>query len=156
MPLDAVFDRNFPLRSLAVRETIPVDLNSILYATEAAIANFHLKRNNAAAFEHYQSLADHRVKGMYDLMFNFTEFRYFDFNLSSNSQNVVGWIGDRANLQQGIRFYPQQFWPVWLGAVPESLSNPESIEYMFQSVSQILDENLGAIGASNLVSGTLA
>src|SRR6202035_590235 len=41
-PLDAVLDPSIPLRSLGLRETIPVDLNSVLYASEIAIATFHL------------------------------------------------------------------------------------------------------------------
>jgi alpha,alpha-trehalase len=155
-PLDAVLDTSIPLRSLGLRETIPVDLNSVLYASEIAIANFHLSLDNKTAYKHYQSLANQRVNGMYDLMFNETEFRYFDYNMSSKTQNVIGWTGNSTNLTQGVRFYPQQFWPFWLGAVPETLSDPEAVEVVFQPVAQFLDRNAGAIGASNLNSGILS
>lgn len=153
-PLDAVLDTGIPLQSLALRETIPVDLNSVLYASEIAIANFHLDRGNRTAYKHYQSLANQRVNGMYDLMFNETEFRYFDYNMSSKAQNVIGWTGNATNLTQGVRFYPQQFWPFWLGAVPETLATPEAVQVVYQPIAELLDLNAGAIGASNLQSGT--
>ena len=108
-PLDAVLDIGPPLRSLALRTTIPVDLNSVLYASEIAIAEFHLSCNNLTAYKRYQSLALHRLNGMYDLLFNETEFRYFDYNLTSKTQNVISWTGDRNNLTLGVPFYPQQF-----------------------------------------------
>ena len=153
-PLDAVLDTGIPLRSLALRETIPVDLNSVLYATEIAIANFHLDKGNRTAYKHYQSLASQRVNGMYDLMFNETEFRYFDYNMSSKAHNVIGWTGNATHLTQGVRFYPQQFWPFWLGAVPETLATPEAVQVIYQPISELLDLHAGAIGASNLQSGT--
>lgn len=152
-PLDAVLDTSIPLRSLGLRDTIPVDLNSILYASEIAIANFHLSRGNKTAYKRYQSSATERVNGMYDLMFNDTEFRYFDYNISSEAQNVIGWTGNSTNLTTGVRFYPEQFWPFWLGAVPETLSEPEAVEVVFQPIAKLLDANAGAIGASNLNSG---
>ena len=152
-PLDAVLDTGIPLRSLGLREIIPVELNSVLYASEIAIANFHLERGNKTAYKHYQSLANHRLNGMYDLMFNETEFRYFDYNTSLGAQNVIGWTGSAANLTRGVRFYPQQFWPFWLGAIPETLATPEAVQVVFQPVAELLDRNAGAIGASNLESG---
>jgi alpha,alpha-trehalase len=155
-PLDAVLDTSLPLRSLDIRGIIPVDLNSVLYATEVEIAKFHLSRNNTIAYKKYMAWANQRMNGMYDLMFNEKEFRYFDYNLTSQAQNVIGWTGNATNLSQGVRFYPEQFWPFWLGAIPPSLSDPESVEMVFQPVARILDENIGDIAASNLVSGTFS
>lgn len=157
-PLDAVLGTGVPpLRSLGLRETIPVDLNSILYAVEKAIAEFHLSRNNLTAFKYYQSLANDRVNGMYDLMFNATEFRYFDYNMSSQAQDVIGWTGkDLSNLTQGVRFYPEQFYPFWLKAVPKALEDPKVVEMAFHPIAKLLVKNAGAIGASNLVSGLLS
>lgn len=153
-PLDAVLESDIPpLRSLGLRQTIPVDLNSILYASEIAIANFHLERQNLTAFKHYRTLANERMNGMYDLMFNATEFRYFDYNMSSQAQNVIGWTGNSSDLKQGVRFYPQQFYPFWMKAIPEALADPEVVEMSFHPVARLLDDNAGAIGASNLESG---
>jgi alpha,alpha-trehalase len=48
-PSDAVTDTFFPLRSLNTVNTIPVDLNSILYYNEITIAGFHQREGNYSA-----------------------------------------------------------------------------------------------------------
>ena len=48
-PDDAIRDNYFPLRYLNTRNIIPVDLNSILYGNEIAIAEFYEQTGNNSA-----------------------------------------------------------------------------------------------------------
>jgi neutral trehalase len=111
----AVLDTSIPLRNLGLREIIPVDLNSIWYAsaaTELAIADFHQSRGNHSAHRRFQAFAFEcrdAMDAIYDLLFSEIIFRHLDYNILSHKEIAIGWTGTATNLTQGIRFYPQQF-----------------------------------------------
>lgn len=48
-PSDAINENSFPLRTLNTINTIPVELNSILYYNEITIADFHRREGNYSA-----------------------------------------------------------------------------------------------------------
>ncbi len=98
-PRDAADDVYFPLRSLNTANTIGVDVNSILYANEVAIAGY-LKADsgsdgdngddNRERVAEFEAFARNRSAAMYALMWNEEHEGYFDYNATSGSQNL--WV----------------------------------------------------------------
>ena len=150
-PTAAVFDDNLPLRSLNLRNTVPVDLNSILFGTENALAEFHLMMGNNTAAKQWAIKAEARKNAMFDVLFNASYWGYFDFNLTSNAQNTNGLTGNSTTLTtDGRLFNPGQLYPYWTQAVPDLLAEPQNVELAYQGVAQMLDAQPGAIPATNL------
>ena len=87
-PQDAARDVYFPLRFLNVIDIVPIDLNSILYANEIAIAHFLNQTGNLTEAAKWTEMAANRSEAIYELMWNSTLFSFFDFNLTSNAQNI--------------------------------------------------------------------
>ncbi|KAK0653475.1 Trehalase [Lasiodiplodia hormozganensis] len=163
-PEDAADDVYFPLRSLNTREVVPVDLNSILYGCETAIAEFHNLTGNDTAAAQWSERAADRSKAIYDLMWNEDHFAYFDYNLTSHSQNVFivadntsttnETSGAEAPNGEQLSFTPAQYYPFWTGAAPDSLkNNPLAVRNAYSHVVQLLDENPGGLAATNLATG---
>ena len=67
-PADAANDPYFPLRSLNTVNIVPVDLNSILYANEMAIATFLNMTGNSTGAEAWAKLAAERSAAMTAIM----------------------------------------------------------------------------------------
>ncbi|KAI1086157.1 glycoside hydrolase family 37 protein [Rostrohypoxylon terebratum] len=161
-PSDAARDVYFPLRSLNTANVIGVDLNSILYANEITIANYlHATGNDSLAAE-FEEMAKNRSTAMYSLMWNDKYMSYFDYNLTSGSQNIyVPSDSDttptqKADAPQGYQvfFHIAQFYPFWLGAAPAQLrDNPLAVKFAFQRVSDLLSEKAGAVAATNYMTG---
>ncbi|SPN97041.1 probable trehalase precursor [Cephalotrichum gorgonifer] len=165
-PRDAVEDVYFPLRSLNIIEIVPVDLNSILYANELAIAEFVRLAGaddcdeEAAAWE---ARAEKRSADMHRLMWNETLHSYFDYNLTSSSQNVyVPADNDTAPFERPegtpegsqVFFSAAQFYPFWTGAAPSSLrDDPAAVQLAYSRVASYLDARAGGIPATNLRTG---
>ena len=163
-PSDAARDVYFPLRSLNVRELVPVDLNSILYQNEIILSEFLHQTGNATGAEHFASLARARSEAMYTLMWNHTHWSYFDYNLTSSSQHIFSPVDDDTTPeeQQGVQsrkhqqvlFTPAQLYPFWTGAAPIHLkNNPLAVLNAFSRVTHLLNLNPGAVPASNYLSG---
>ncbi|KKY16058.1 putative glycoside hydrolase family 37 protein [Diplodia seriata] len=163
-PEDAAQDIYFPLRSLNVREVVPVDLNSILYGTETAMAEFYNLTGNDTAAARWSERAKNRSKAMYDLMWNETHFSYFDYNLTSNGQDVyihsdndsttAETSGSEAPASDQLSFTPAQYFPFWTGAAPDSLkNNPLAVKNAYSHVAQLLQQNPGGLAATNLETG---
>ncbi len=163
-PLDAAEDTYFPLRSLNVIETVPVELNSILYLNEMTISQLYRSAGNAKACADYASRAARRSDAMFELMWNETYSSYFDYNLTSSSQNVFQPADENADEDENdtrgapegyqVRFTPAQYYPFWTGAAPEELRNdPSVVRQAYGRVEALLDRKAGAIAASNFASG---
>jgi alpha,alpha-trehalase len=161
-PSDAVDDTSFPLRSLNTVNTIPVELNSILYYNEITIADFHRREGNYSAAREWAGRAANRSDAMTTLLWNAEHYSYFDYNLTSSSQNVYT-LADNTSTPlslagappgQQIWFQISQFYPFWTGAAPDSIkSDPTAMRRVFARVSELLESRDGAIAATNLVSG---
>ncbi|KAH7382719.1 Six-hairpin glycosidase-like protein [Phaeosphaeria sp. MPI-PUGE-AT-0046c] len=161
-PSDAISDTSFPLRSLNTVNTIPVELNSILYHNEMTIASFHQRGGNYSAARQWASLAANRSEAMTALLWNTEHYSYFDYNLTSSAQNVYT-LADNTSTPlatagapagQQIWFQISQFYPFWTGAAPDSIkSDPSAMRRVFARVEELLDTRAGAIAATNLVSG---
>lgn len=161
-PSDAISDTSFPLRSLNTVNTIPVELNSILYYNEITIAEFHQRAGNYSAARQWASLAANRSEAMTTLLWNAEHYSYFDYNLTSSSQNVYT-LADNTSTPlstqgapagQQIWFEISQFYPFWTGAAPDAIkSDPSAMRRVYARVEELLESRDGAIAATNLVSG---
>ncbi|ORY62246.1 trehalase-like protein [Pseudomassariella vexata] len=161
-PNDAADDVYFPLRSLNTVNTIGVDLNSILYANEISIARFLAASGDDTGAQQFSELAEQRAAAIQSLMWNETHMSYFDYNLTSNSQNLyVPMDDDTTPAQRGdapegyqVMFHVGQFYPFWLGVAPKSIrNNPLAVKIAFQRVADLLAQKAGAIAATNFQTG---
>lgn len=161
-PSDAVRDNYFPLRSLNTNNIVPVDLNSILYANEVAIAEFLNRTGNSTGASDWMDLAKQRSEAMYALMWNETLWSYFDYNMTSKTQNrfipvdedAVSIETNNAPAGQQVFFHVAQYYPFWTGAAPRSLkNNPLAVLRAYERIDAYLDIKRGAIPATNLKTG---
>ncbi|KAF8417169.1 glycoside hydrolase family 37 protein, partial [Boletus edulis BED1] len=117
------------LRTLNVRNHIPVDLNSILYKAHVLLANLYGSSNPPAAATHLQVAAGIRA-GILDLMWDSSKLAFYDFNLTSNSRNSI--------------FTAATFYPVWNGIVPdEVLSSQANAFGYFAAVNMVMNRYNG-------------
>ncbi|KAJ8125592.1 hypothetical protein O1611_g8046 [Lasiodiplodia mahajangana] len=161
-PSDAVNDVYFPLRSLNTVNVIGVDVNSILYANEITIAGYLRGAGDDATAAEFEELAQNRSAAMFDLMWNDKYSSYFDYNLTSNAQNLYipadedTTKAQKADAPDGyqVAFNPAQFYPFWLGAAPTQLkNNPLAIRNIYKCVANLLSDKAGGIAATNLKTG---
>jgi alpha,alpha-trehalase len=161
-PSDAVTDTFFPLRSLNTIEIIPVDLNSILYYNEITIAEFHRHQSNSTAAREWAGRAENRSEAMTSLLWSQEHYSYFDYNMTSSSQNIytladntgtpLSSTGAPAGKQ--ITFEISQFYPFWTGAAPENIKNdPTAMRRVYARVTELLESRNGSIAATNLNTG---
>ncbi|KFA47691.1 hypothetical protein S40293_08720 [Stachybotrys chartarum IBT 40293] len=160
-PQDGARDVYFPLRYLNTMNIVPVDLNSILYANEMAISSFYNQTGNETAASEWAELAANRSAAMTAVFWNQTIFSYFDYNLTSGSQNIY-WPNDDALPSERVTapkgqqtiFSVAQFFPFWLGAAPDHLkNNPYAVKTAYQRISDYLDNKAGGIPATNYQTG---
>ncbi|KAI8957304.1 glycoside hydrolase family 37 protein [Daldinia sp. FL1419] len=161
-PSDAAKDIYFPLRSLNTGNLIGVDLNSILYANEMTIAGYLGKSSDNTLATEFEKLAKTRSEAMYTLMWNDKYMSYFDYNLTSGSQNlyvpsdVDTTPAQKKDAPEGYQvfFHIAQFYPFWLGAAPPQLrDNPLAVKLAFQRVSDLIAEKAGGVAATNYLTG---
>lgn len=161
-PTDAADDVYFPLRSLNTRNIVSVDLNSILYANEITIADYLEASGNDTGATTFRELAGARSEAMFALMWNETYSSYFDYNLTSASQNLYVPVdsdttaAQTADAPEGyeVVFHAAQFYPFWTGAAPAQLkNNPLAVKLAYERVADLLEEKAGAIPATNYQTG---
>ncbi len=161
-PSDAINDNFFPLRSLNVINTIPVELNAMLYYNEMTIAEFHRREGNYSAARQWSELARNRSEAMTAILWNAEHYSYFDYNLTSSAQNIytladntstpLSLAGAPAGYQVGFQL--SQLFPFWTGAAPASIkNNPTALRRVFARVEEALDTEAGALAATNLFTG---
>jgi len=161
-PEDAVTDTYFPLRSLNTVNILPVDLNSILYANELTIAEFHKRAGNYSAAAAWAALAKQRSEAMTALLWDNEHYAYFDYNLTAGAKDIyipadnTTISSDKNGAPAGKEVYlsPTQFYPFWTGAAPDEIkSNPTNLRRAYGRIEELLDDRAGAIAATNLVTG---
>jgi len=161
-PADSVTQTSFPLRSLNTVNILPVDLNSILYGNEVAIAEFHRYQGNYSAAAAWATRAADRSEAMTTLLWDAEHYSYFDYNLTSGTKNVYV-IADNTTVQddtpgaptgQQVFFHLAQFYPFWTGAAPEQLkNNPSALRRVYTRIEELLNDRAGAIAATNIQTG---
>ncbi|TCD65786.1 hypothetical protein EIP91_002225 [Steccherinum ochraceum] len=131
---------NVALRSLNVKGTLPVDLNSILYKAHVVLAGFYDQQSrSAAAADHRQNATSIR-EGILDLFWDPTKLAFYDFNLTSNVRNDF--------------FSVVTFFPLWNGIVPdELLSSSDNAFGFFSTVNMVLNRYNGTYPSTFLETG---
>lgn len=161
-PADAARDVYFPLRSLNNKNVVSVDLNSILYGNEAAISGFYNMTGDKTAGAAWAEKAANRSEAMTAVFWNETLYSYFDFNLTSNAQNIYIPSDDdtqtfeNATAPAGhqVIFEPTQFYPFFLGAAPDYIkNNPHAVKTAYSRVDKYLKLKAGGIPSSNYNTG---
>ncbi|KAI1339636.1 glycoside hydrolase family 37 protein [Xylariaceae sp. FL0016] len=161
-PGDAVNDVYFPLRSLNTANIIGVDLNSILYANEMTIAEYIRMNGSETEAASFEKMADNRSVAMFDLMWNDGYGSYFDYNITSQAQNLYvpldsdATAAQKSNAPDGYQvvLHAAQFYPFWLGAAPPQLKNNTlAVRNTFNRISDLLAEKPGAVAATSLTTG---
>ena len=161
-PEDSIRENYFPLRYLNTQNIVPVDLNSILYGNEMAIAGFFNQTGNDTAAQQWTDLATKRSEAMTAVFWNDTLYSYFDYNMTSSSQNIYIPADDStADFEkqtapdgQQVFFHVAQFYPFWMGAAPEYLkNNPYAVKTAYERITKYLDARAGGIPATNLQTG---
>ncbi|KAF8324783.1 Six-hairpin glycosidase-like protein [Cantharellus anzutake] len=133
------------LRTLNVRKTIPVDLNSALYKYRLLLADLYDLRKNAGAADHqrachHRHIASNLKQAILDLFWDPKKLAFYDFNMTSNARGTV--------------FTPAAFWPFWNGIIPkEVLESEDKAKEAFGSVRLVLSRYNGTFPASFLVNG---
>ncbi|KAJ2959529.1 hypothetical protein NQZ79_g5031 [Umbelopsis isabellina] len=92
------------LKSLNTRAIVPVELNSLLYDMEVQLSQWNTGKKKA----YYQRKAEQRLNSMDRLLWNDEYSSFYDFNLTSQCQQ--------------IEFTPANYFPFWLGAIPERIA----------------------------------
>ncbi|KAM3422295.1 Trehalase [Cercospora zeina] len=161
-PQDAIDDVYFPLRSLNTANIVPVDLNSILYANEAALSQLHNLNGNSSAAEAWAEIAATRSEAMTAVLWDQDQWGYFDYNMTSSSrqiyipadENAAQSETQDAPLGQQIFTHIAQFYPYWTGAAPAWIKqNPSAILRAYERIETELERFAGVPGATNLETG---
>jgi alpha,alpha-trehalase len=149
---------NPALRTLNIKNNIPVDLNSILCmcshfafgvfndsssfldAAHNFLADLYtIKGNSSAANSHRSDSATIRA-GILDLFWDPTKLAFYDFNLTSNARNDI--------------FTTATFYPLWNGIVPDELLNSSANAFgFFSAVNMVLNRYNGTMPVTFLESG---
>ncbi|EPQ54856.1 glycoside hydrolase [Gloeophyllum trabeum ATCC 11539] len=130
------------LRSLNVRNTVPICLNSILYKAHSLLADLYTASNGTA-----KSLADsHRAaatalrSGILDLHWDPSKLAFYDFNLTSSSRNAL--------------FSAATFYPLWSGIIPDEALGDQSKAFgMFAALNLVLNRYNGTFPVTFLETG---
>ncbi|OJA18271.1 hypothetical protein AZE42_04995 [Rhizopogon vesiculosus] len=119
------------LRTLNVKNHIPVCLNSILYKARVLLADLYGTSNETAANTHRQVAAGIRA-GIIDLLWNPDKLAFYDFNLTSNARNDI--------------FTAATFYPVWNGIIPDEVLASQSNAFgYFASVNMVMNKYNGTV-----------
>ncbi|KAI0053998.1 glycoside hydrolase family 37 protein [Auriscalpium vulgare] len=130
---------NPALRSLNVKNHVPVDLNSILYKANLILADLYGASNASAAAAHSTTAATIR-SGILDLFWDPAKLAFYDFNLTSNARNNI--------------FTTATFYPLWAGLVPQELvTNATNAFGFFSSVYLVLTRYNGTFPTTFIESG---
>ncbi|KAF2759893.1 trehalase precursor [Pseudovirgaria hyperparasitica] len=162
-PSDDITNTSFPLRSLNTISTIPVDLNSILYANEVAIASFLTTTGSPAEASKWSVRAAARSQAMYDLMWDPRYMSYFDYNLTSHSRNTYTPLTPAGATDNNttppppdvpaghsLSFSLAHFTPFWTSAAPASiLQNPTTMRRVFAPIAARLAAFPGCLASTN-------
>ncbi|CAO3677099.1 unnamed protein product [Umbelopsis vinacea] len=130
------------LRTLNTRNVVPIDLNALLWSMESNLAQWHAGQKAKRGHETsgnkskwYERKAKERLEAMEAVMWNAEHNSFYDFNLTSNAQNVD--------------FTPAGYYPFWLGAVPEDIANNyTALNHVFDEGNKTLNEYPGILTSS--------
>ncbi|KAL1705785.1 glycoside hydrolase family 37 protein [Schizophyllum commune] len=118
------------LKKLNVRNTLPVDLNSILYHNHILLARLYNQVSNDTAADSHREQAATIREGVLDLFWNSTKLAFYDFNLKTNQQSKI--------------FTIATFYPLWSGIIPPELLNSSDAAFgYFSSINLVMSRYNG-------------
>ncbi|KZT28701.1 glycoside hydrolase family 37 protein [Neolentinus lepideus HHB14362 ss-1] len=130
------------LRSLNVKNTIPICLNSILYKTHLLLADLYTSSNGTSkslADSHHTAASSLRA-GILDLFWDPSKLAFYDFNLTSSSRNSL--------------FSAATFYPLWSGIVPDEVLADQSKAFgVFSALNMVLNRYNGTFPVTFLETG---
>ncbi|KAM6494266.1 trehalase [Amanita muscaria] len=127
------------LRSLNVRNTVPICLNSILYKNRILLASLYGSSNQTAASSHTTAAAALKA-GILDLFWDPTKLAFYDFNLRTNTRNSI--------------FSAATFYPLWNGIIPPEVASNSSAAFgFFSSVNLVVNRYNGTFPVTFNLSG---
>ncbi|KAH9040254.1 glycoside hydrolase family 37 protein [Lactarius hengduanensis] len=143
LPVDGGTNYTAPaLRSVNIKNHVPVDLNSILYKANLILADFYRSGNHSnstAASQHEAAAANIRA-GILDLFWDSSKLAFYDFNLTSNSRNNF--------------FSAATFYPLWADIIPdEVLSSSTNAFGFFSTINMVLRRYNGTYPTTFIESG---
>ncbi|KAG2140240.1 glycoside hydrolase family 37 protein [Suillus bovinus] len=119
------------LRSLNVKNNIPICLNSILYKARLLLAELYGTSNATASNNHLQVAAGIRA-GILDLLWDPSKLAFYDFNLTSNARNDI--------------FTAATYYPVWNGIIPDEVLASQSNAFgYFAAVNLVVNKYNGTV-----------
>ncbi|KAJ7268041.1 trehalase [Mycena rebaudengoi] len=127
------------LRSLNIKNTVPVDLNSILYKNRIELAKLY-GTNKAAASRHLAAAAAIKA-GVLDLFWDAKKLAFYDFNIAGKKRNDV--------------FTVATYYPFWAGIIPkEVLASSANAFGAFASMNMVLNRYNGTLPVTFIETGT--
>ncbi|KAF8324785.1 Six-hairpin glycosidase-like protein [Cantharellus anzutake] len=158
-PMLGSIDDTMPaFRTLNVRSTMPVDLNSVLYKYRMLLADLYELRdsskdqclsrdlphaqqpNDRQRAVHHRAVASVIRDAILDLFWDADRVAFYDFNLTSNARGTV--------------FTPATFWPYWDGIIPyDVLSSEKVAKQAFSGVRLVMARYNGTLPSSFFVNG---
>ncbi|KAI5118081.1 hypothetical protein M0805_009161 [Coniferiporia weirii] len=135
------------LRTLNVRSTIPICLNSILYKAHVILSQlystpFSVSKNTTAQelAESHNATAENLRSAILDLFWDPSKLAFYDFNLTSNSRNSI--------------FTAAHFYPMWSGIFPDELLANETAAFgAFSSINMVMNKFNGTLPTTYIATG---
>lgn len=133
-------DQASKLRTLNIRSTIPVDLNSLLYKSNQILADYLDQAGSTDQATTYRNTASQLRSGILDLFWDSNKLAFYDYNLTSNARNSF--------------YSPAAFYPFWVGIIPPDVLNDQSKAFgTFASVNLVLNRYNGTYPSSFVDTG---
>ncbi|KAL5596857.1 hypothetical protein BROUX41_006459 [Berkeleyomyces rouxiae] len=165
-PSDAIRDDYFPLRNLNTVNTIPVDLNSIMYSVEASLATLHVENKNSSGANIWCKRAVERSRNMAAVLWNDELYSYFDYNMTSAQQNIYVPLDEQdianeytdpnPNTPEGMKVIRSvsSYYPLWTDALPVHFGlNLKNRRRIVEPIVAQLNSAPGGIPATNVRTG---
>ncbi|KIJ54488.1 glycoside hydrolase family 37 protein [Sphaerobolus stellatus SS14] len=133
------------LRTLDVRNTTPVDLNSILYNAHVLLADLYDQSNasdSSTLAESHRTNASTLRTAILDLFWDPTKLAFYDFNRTSNGRNSL-WT-------------TATFYPLWAGIIPDEVladSTGQKAFGLFSAVNLVLNKYNGTVPVTMVETG---
>ncbi|KAI0763541.1 glycoside hydrolase [Trametes elegans] len=132
---------NPALRTLNIRNTIPVCLNSILHKAHNLLADLYDSQNsNSTSSSTHRSTAASLRAAILDLFWDPAKLAFYDYNVTAHARNSI-WTA-------------ATFYPLWNGIVPSELqSSTEAAFGAFASLNLVLNRYNGTLPVTFLETG---
>ncbi|PPQ63598.1 hypothetical protein CVT24_004458 [Panaeolus cyanescens] len=126
------------LRSLNVRNTIAICLNSILYHNHVLLAGLY--PNSDPAVQRHRTAAANLKAGILDLLWDSQKVAFYDFILDTNARSNV--------------FSAATFYPFWSGIIPDEVAANETTAFAaFSSVNMVMNRYNGTFPSTFVDTG---